>query len=54
MVVEGMWVQVCLMREREIGGGGWVCDILVMHIFCCCENPKISSNHTITHVISSS
>ena len=43
MVVEGMWVQVCLMRERE----DWTFS---QNIFCC-EIPKISSNHTITHYI---
>ena len=26
MVAEGMWVQVCLMRERRLEGGGCVFD----------------------------
>jgi len=45
VVAEGMWVQVCLMRERRLEGGGCV-TFSHVHFFCH-ENPKISSNHTL-------
>ena len=47
MVVEGMWVQVCLMREREIGGGGCV-TFSQIHFFVV----KIQKSH-YKHIISS-
>ena len=46
MVVEGMWVQVCLMREREIGGGGHTFSQI--HFFVV----KIQKSH-YKHIISS-